>query len=341
MFKNIILEYPLLVIKSIGKCSFEALGRIARKSADTIVRLLVPAEENFKALHHLAHTLFQSDEKLYLILDDTIVKKVFSRYMEGAGRFFDTRIGRRIMGYKLLVAAVTNGIHTIPLAGEFLFSPELLKDPIPSKDEIIKRFIKIAIHLFPHKKIIVVADGAFATIELLKWCIAQGISIEVRMHTNRKVFYKNQLILVKNIKELQPKGRQMSRTIKVEWKGLSLWITATRRINKHGEESIIFQAATYETRPALHTRNYKYRWNIEKMFRTAKQLLGLESCSARKIEHQKSHMSSVLLAYALAQLDMKKRKLKTPEAALRASKLKNASFLKHRFSSYLQPVLGF
>jgi len=341
MFKNMILEYPLLIIKSIGSYSFEALGRLINKSADTITRLLMPSEENFSALQKLALTLFQSNDKLYLLLDDTLVKKIFSRYMEGAGRFYDMKAGRRVMGYKLLVAALTNGVHTIPIAGEFLFAPELLKDPIQSKDTIIQCMINIALRLFPDRKIIVVADGAFATVTLLQWCIENKISIEVRMHSNRKVMYKGDCIAVRDIKTLQPRGRQMSRTISVLWKGMQLWITASRRINKHGSESVIFQAATYQAKPTIHTKNYKIRWNIEKMFRTVKQSLGLEACSARKIERQLSHVSSVLLAYALAQIDMKKYKLKTPEAALRAAKLKNTIILKHKFNSYLQPISQF
>jgi hypothetical protein len=62
-------------------------------------------------------------------------------------------------------------------------------------------------------------------------------------------------------------GRQMARTIKVEWHGIELHLTANKLINKNGSERIVYQAATYKAKPAEHVRAYKIRWTIEKLFR--------------------------------------------------------------------------
>jgi SRSO17 transposase len=76
-----------------------------------------------------------------------------------------------------------------------------------------------------------------------------------------------------------------------------------------------------------HVEIYQLRWNIEKMFRTTKQHLGLQECSARKMETQESHIAFVLLAYALLQCDRKNQNLPTPEAALRAAERRKGIFL--------------
>lgn len=52
-------------------------------------------------------------------------------------------------------------------------------------------------------------------------------------------------------------------------------ITAVRRIDKHGEESIVYQASTYREKPSEHIKNYKYRWPVEVFIRTTKQNIGL------------------------------------------------------------------
>jgi len=68
------------------------------------------------------------------------------------------------------------------------------------------------------------------------------------------------------------------------------------------------------------------------MIRTSKQHLGLGQCFAKKLQKQHDHVASVLLTYALVQLDMKKRRCKTPEEAIRRCKTKNAKSLMHRFA---------
>ena len=52
---------------------------------------------------------------------------------------------------------------------------------------------------------------------------------------------------------------------------------------------------------------------------------------AKKLKKQHDHVASVLLTYALVQLHMKKRRLKTPEEAIRRCKTKNANSLMQRF----------
>jgi hypothetical protein len=338
---NMAIAYPVLVMKSIGKYSFEALGRIAKKSGDTIARLLRPATENYAMAQAIAQELFCRESVVYLTIDDTLLRKVFSQHIEGAGKFFDTKLGKRVMGLKLLVAAVTNGTYTVPLLGSFLFAKELLQNVIQSKDKIIQDMIELVLRLFPDKIVIVVADGAFATKALLQWSLSRKINFQARMHSNRKVLYNGQLIALRDIKSLRPKGRQMARTIAVTWHNMPLFVTAQRRINKHGEESVVFQVATYQAKPAAHVRDYKMRWNIEKINRTGKQDLGLQGCSSRKLETQENHVSSVLLSYSLLQLEMKRRRHKNPEDALRASNRKNVAFLINHFYRILQALPAF
>ena len=60
------------------------------------------------------------------------------------------------------------------------------------------------------------------------------------------------------------------------------------------------------------------------MIRISKQHLGLQDCYSKSLEVQHNHVASVLLSYALVQLEMKKNRLKTPEEAIRRFKRKNA-----------------
>lgn len=147
--------------------------------------------------------------------------------MQGTGFFYDTKLGRKILAYKLLIGAISDGRFMFPLFFSFIFDKDLLSDQqLQDKDAIIQPLIWKAFELFGKNRVIVVADGAFATIKFLKWSIEKNIKVEVRMHSNRKVLFKGKLIAIRDIKELKLKGRQMARTIKVIWHDIELYITA-------------------------------------------------------------------------------------------------------------------
>ena len=145
----------------------------------------------------------------------------------------------------------------------------------------------------------------------------------MRMHSNRIVVYKGEKIALKKLLQkrgLQPKGHKIARTITAGWHDMELEITIVRRIDKRGNESIVFQCATYKASPKEHVESYDARWYIEKFIRTTKQKLGLQDCFSRSLKIQHGHVAAVLLAYSLAQLQMKSLKLKNSECAIKRLK---------------------
>lgn len=329
MFANTILTYPILVLLSMGKKSFKNMGHIIQRSGDTVSRLLRSAEDNMKQARHISQQMFKHKKRLYCIMDDTLIKKCHSRFMQGCGMFFDTKISKSIMSFRLVIGLISDGKIAIPITCAYLFSKELLEqipEKFPSKDDLAKIIVATAIKLFPDIEIIVTADGLYATREFISWCKNRKIKLEVRMHSNRKIVYKGQTIAVRDlvgVLGIKPKGLQMARTITAEWHEITLEISVVRRIDKHGKETIIFQAATYKARPQVHAKAYTVRWKIEKLNRTTKQYLGLQDCYSCSLSKQHAHVSSVLVAYALAQVEAKKRKFDTPEKAIRALRQEN------------------
>jgi SRSO17 transposase len=328
-----VLKYPLLNLLSIGKKSFENLAGTIHKSGKAVSRWLQPSTFSLGYAQHLCQSMFRGEKKLLCIIDDTLIKKIYSEEMQGAGMFYDSKVGKQIMAYKLIICLISDGKFAIPIECAYLFSKELL-DLIPekfqSKEDIAKTFIQVAIKLFSKAKIIVVADGLYATVSLLKWCYDNGIAAEMRMHSNRVITFKEEKVSLRKLatrKGIRPKGRKMARTVSALWHDMELEFSIVRRIDKKGIESIVFQVATYKAIPHEHVANYKKRWAIEKMIRTSKQHLGLQDCYSKSLQTQHNHVASVLVSYALVQLDMKRYRLKTPEQAIRRFKKKNANIL--------------
>jgi len=61
-----ILKYPILVLLSTGKKSFENLGRFVGKSGDTISRLLQPSELSLEEARYICKSMFKNSRKLFL-----------------------------------------------------------------------------------------------------------------------------------------------------------------------------------------------------------------------------------------------------------------------------------
>lgn len=347
LYSSTVIKYPVLTILSTGKRSFENMGLLIQRSGDTVKRLLHPAEHSFQLSRSISQSMFAKNEILCVGIDDTLLRKIYSKFMQGAGMFFDTKIGRSIMAYRLVICIITDGKFAIPINCAYLFAKEILDsidEKFPTKDAIAKSFVKTAIKLFPGKKIVVVVDGLYASGEFVRWCRVGNIKLEARMHSNRVVEYKGERIKVKDLLKkngLRPKGRQMARTISVVWHEIDLELTIVRRFDKKGRESIVFQAATYKALPREHVANYKKRWKVELLNRTTKQEIGLQECFSRSLETQYNHVASVLLAYAFAQLERKLARLDNVEQALKRFKTKSANFLIDRFSRFSKDIQRF
>lgn len=337
-----ILRYPVLTIVSMGKRSFENMGHLINRSGDTVKRMLSPADKSFEVSKAICKDIFAKRKTVYVGIDDTLIRKIHSRFMQGAGFFFDTKIGRCIMAYRLAIGIITDGKFTVPINCAYMFAKEILdsiEEKFPTKDEIAEAFVLTAINLFPDKTVIAVVDGLYTTVAFIRWCKNRQIRLEARMRSNCVVTYQGMRIKVKEllkIKGIRPKGRQMARTIPVIWHEIDLELTVVRRFDKKGKESIVFQIATYKALPREHKANYDRRWKIEMLNRTSKQELGLQECFSRSLEIQHRHIASVLLAYSLAQLERRNSKLEKVEYALKRCKMKKVNFLINRFSRFLQ-----
>jgi len=120
--------------------------------------------------------------------------------MEGTSWFFDTKIGRCMPAYKLIVDAISDGKFIIPINAAFNLGKEFYSKPGEAQECTVQFFIKMTKQLFPLKKFIAVLDGAFATVKYLKWALENNIATEVRMHANRLVEYNETKIQLRKIK---------------------------------------------------------------------------------------------------------------------------------------------
>jgi hypothetical protein len=120
-----IIKYPLLTMLSTGKRSFENMGRLIKKSGYTVSRLLRSASISFHCSKDLCLSMFQEKKKLFIIIDDTLIKKIHSQMMQGEGIFYYSKIGKQIIAYSLVIGIISDGKISIPIDCAYLFSAEV------------------------------------------------------------------------------------------------------------------------------------------------------------------------------------------------------------------------
>lgn len=327
MFEEIKLKskYSISLILSTAKRkTCPALGTTWDTSADSMLRILEHQAITTQELLGLAKKFF-GQKPLFLIIDDSLIKKTYSKFIEGTSDNYDSADRKQYRSLCSIVAMLSDGVFALPIDQKIWTSEEFAvvykkkTELAQTLIEEIKKDIRIKC---------VVMDGLYATTDMIDWCIKNQVSFECRFHSNRAITTKREgRVSLKKCKQLKLTGSRQARTICANWKGFSLYITSVRRINRHGVCSIVYQVSNYKTSALGHTRVYDCRWQIEKFFRTAKQHLGLADCQSRKLILQLNHIKNVFLAYYFLQWECRKLKLKSPEMALKQLKSQNPKSL--------------
>ncbi len=321
------LAYPTALILSNSKRkTFESLGLELEVSGDTISRLVTENVAGINDFIRIAQNIF-CRKKVYLLIDDTLILKVYSRFIEGTSDNYSSSDKRVYRSLNSVVAMITDGITAIPISQEIWTSREFDKKKYKKKWELAQQLIlEIRQHISLGAAIM---DGLYAVAEFMKWLEENQILFEIRFHSNRVIEKNGQRFQIKKNPFFKLRRGRIHQTIRASWKSMNLYFTALKRQLSNGEFTTVFQVSNFKASAREHVKLYGYRWNIEKFFRTAKQKLGLNDCQSRKLDRQKGHIVNVFIAYIVAQYERVKQKLRNVEMAIKSiisRNLKNSNY---------------
>jgi len=336
-FKRNVAYSIALTLSTLTHKTFEGLARERRKSGDALIRSITDHPTTMHDLIRIATTIFKG-KRVSLVLDDTSIDKPYSRVIEGTSDNYNSSQKRSNRSLCSIVAALTDGKTVIPIGQQIWTSKEFASCKYQTKTELARELI-LRIKQFISIKLII-ADGAYAVTSFMQWLNENSFSFEMRFHSNRVIEKKGHKMAIKNHPALQLKRGRVKRTTIANWKSMqNLYFTAHRRQLKNGKFTIVFLVGNFKATSSRHVEIYRYRWGVEKFFRTAKQKLGLGDCQSRKLERQNAHIFKVFLAYAVAQHERIKYKLPNVEKAIKSIKEKNShdsSYAINRFREVFQ-----
>lgn len=262
-------------------CVFEnancvALARVAQCSHDSLARVL--NGKNFCWQTLLQKFLLRTFGKLqggYLILDDTVISKRFSRSIENLAWVFDSKIGKSIRGLNIVLLAWSNGKITIPLAIR-VYQKIQKKSKIDLAIELIEYAKSLGI-----KPEYITFDSWYAATKLLKKIIDCQWTFVTQIKKNRKL---DGIPLKKVFKNpYWMKQGTIAGGIKIS-------------VVRNGKKYFATNDLSLSKKEILSL--YKGRWLVETIFRMLHSELGLDKCQGRKLDAQIAHFHLCLLAYS-------------------------------------------
>jgi len=291
------------IAKTIGHVTHDALNRLAGEINQLYSKIAI-------SLLLLINSI---SENGYLILDDVVVPKPFSRYVAGTYMDYDSAQRRHIKCHRIVVVIWTNGTIFLPVAFAFWHHRDFVRK-YRTKNDIARLLIYWVVrHRIPFEY--VTFDNWYASKQNLNFFRQLGILFVTRLRKNTWIIHEEVKQKVSQLTKYEcHRYSQLNayvRQFEVIYPRFGKGFFALVKNDKHEEPGKTKYLFTND--PALtnveFVLRYRSRWKIEIFFRTCKQSFGLTSCQAQMMHQVIFHVRMVFLAYLLTQLLMKDREM--------------------------------
>lgn len=274
--KNVI-AYIKGLMRVFENANCVSLADASLSSHDSLTRILNNEKLSWQTLlNNFSMRIFGKLSDGWLVIDDTIISKVFAKKIENLAWVYDSKIGRSIIGLNIVALIWTNGKLTVPI-GLKIYKPHSGKTRIDLAIELLK--IVKRLRLRPQY---VAFDSWYASGKLMKKVREFRWHFVTRLKPNR-------LFNGVPLKEIQRNPYWL-----MEGKisgGLKVLIV------RHGKK--YFAASNLKLAKQELLAGYKSRWEIETVFRMLHSKLGIDQCESRKLIAQSAHFHLCLMAYTV------------------------------------------
>ncbi len=302
------------IAKTIGRVSHDALNRLALMSPILCSQMAAGALFLITGIYDTG----------YIILDDTVVPKPFSRFVAGTYVDYDHANKRHVRCHRIVVVIWTNGAIYIPVAFAFWHHRAFVRK-YRTKNQIARILVYYVVrHGIPFSYL--AFDNWYASKENLRFFDKLSIKFITRLRNNTWIVHEadaneadaneadaneadaNEKQKIQKMTQYEcryyGKLNAYVRHFQVKYPGFGTGSLAIVKNDKHeepGRTKYLFTNDLSLTNREIVLR-YRSRWHVEVFFRTCKQNFGLTACQAQMMPQVILHARMVFLAYVLAQL---------------------------------------
>jgi hypothetical protein len=263
----------------------------AAVSHDTICDFLATAKLTPRGLWHVTRTLLQDGPDSYLVLDDSVQNKEYSKKIALVKLQYSGAEHGLVRGIGVL-----NLLHTSGAGHAFYPIDYRVYDPAGDGKTKNDHFLELLTRAFADKGIqarYILFDSWYASVANLKYIHRQGRIFVTTLKSNRKVSLSpDEGYIHLDAIDWTPDRLQFGVSVKL--KEVPFRVQLFKVIAKKGEIDWVItnEVATLSslTVDVIRAR-CDIRWQIEQFHREAKQLVGTEKCQCRSARAQRNHLA--------------------------------------------------
>lgn len=264
-------------------------------SHDQVNRFLRNSAFSSSQLRTLVEPLLADSPEAFLLVDDSVQDKRYSRFIEVAQRQYSGNVHGVVTGIGLV-----NLVHSSGESGDFL--PLDFRVYAPSQDGKTKNdhfqaMFNQVVEEGAIRARTLLFDSWYASSENLKVIQRAGWTFFTTLKSNRLVSVSKEAGY-QALDTLEPPAGGWSRGVEVRVQQVPFGVKLFKLVATDGsiEWVITNQLAAHLNREMVIDA-VQVRWQVEEFHRSFKQLTGSEKCQCRKAQAQQNHLTCCYLAW--------------------------------------------
>lgn len=264
-------------------------------SHDQVNRFLRDNQFSSNQLRQLVMPLLPDSPEAFLVVDDSVQDKRYSKFIEVAKRQYSGNVHGMVTGIGLV-----NLVHSSGEAGDFM--PLDFRLYAPDQDTKTKNdhFLDLFQQVVAEDKVLartILFDSWYAGSTNLKQIHRAGWTFFTTLKSNRLVSLSKETGYQK-LDLLDPPAQGWSKGVEVRLQEVPFGVKLFKLVATNGdiEWVITNHLAAHLTREMVIDA-VQVRWQVEEFHRSFKQVTGSEKCQCRKAISQRNHLTCCYLAW--------------------------------------------
>lgn len=264
-------------------------------SHDQVNRFLRTSQLPAHQLRELVLPLLDDSPEAFLLVDDSVQDKRYSRFIDVAKRQYSGAVHGMVTGIGLV-----NLVHSNGQAGDFLpldyrvYAPD--DDQQTKNDHFLAMFDQVVADGMIQARTLLF-DGWYAGSTNLKRIHRAGWTFFTNLKSNRRVSVSKPSGY-QALDTLEPPARGWSAGVEVRLKEVPFPVKLFKLVATNGDiEWVITNHLAAHLSREMVIEAVQVRWQVEEFHRSFKQLTGAEKCQCRKATAQRNHLACCYLAW--------------------------------------------
>jgi hypothetical protein len=284
------LQYVEFLISTIGNFTSTHLAEhLDGVSHDTITDFLQSEHLTARHLWELVHGLIADSLDAFLIVDDSVQDKRYSRFVELVRLQYSGAEHGLVRGI-----GVVNLVHSSGQPGDFFPVDYRIYDPDADGKTKNDHFREMLLHAVADKLIkarTVLFDSWYAGADNLKLIHRLGLIFFTTLKENRLVSLSKEDGYI-HLDQIAWTPERLQNGVIVKLKEVPFKVRLFKLVATNGDIDWVITNGSDETLTAQVAQNANdMRWQVEELHRSLKQLTGSAKCQCRQARSQRNHLA--------------------------------------------------